>query len=351
MRSLERVRGVIAGGEVDHLAAQPMMMMFAARHAGVLYIEYTKDPKKLAEAQLRVIEDFGVDCALMCSDPAREVIDIAGEGSVKWFEDQGPAIAEDRAALLDKARLAELKVPDPHAEGRMHDRIRSIEICFEALQGETSIVGWVEGPMALAQELRGLNNVMTDVLDDPIFVRDLMDFTSEVAIVYAAAQIEAGADTIGMSDAAASMLGPRHYSDFVRPWQERIFTSLRQAHPDIILRQHMCGNITRLTPQMAALPVDIYEIDFPTDLAKARAALGPDRVVLGNVSTITDMLTGTPETVEAAAARCHEICGTYHIVGAGCELSPFTPPENVHAMVRFAREHTPGRSAPIPAGS
>ena len=60
--------------------------------------------------------------------------------------------------------------------------------------------------MALAQELRGLTRIMTDILDDPAFVRDLMDFTSEVAIVYAAAQIEAGADTIGMSDAAASMI-------------------------------------------------------------------------------------------------------------------------------------------------
>jgi uroporphyrinogen-III decarboxylase len=62
---------------------------------------------------------------------------------------------------------------------------------------------------------------------------------------------------------------------------------------------------------------------------------------LGNVSTVTDMLTGTPEVVEAAAAKCHQICGAYHIVGAGCELSPFTPPENVHAMVRFAHQHKP----------
>jgi uroporphyrinogen-III decarboxylase len=186
---------------------------------------------------------------------------------VKWFEDQGPAIAEDRAALVDKNRLKDFKVPDPGAEGRMHDRVRSIEICLNELAGETSIVGWVEGPMALAQELRGLNNIMTDVLDDPGFVRDLMDFTSQVAIEYAAAQIDAGADTIGMSDAAASMLGPQHYTDFVLPWQQRVFGSVRQAHPEVVLRQHMCGNVTRLTPHMATLPVDIYELDSSTNLA------------------------------------------------------------------------------------
>jgi uroporphyrinogen-III decarboxylase len=69
---------------------------------------------------------------------------------------------------------------------------------------------------------------------------------------------------------------------------------------------------------------------------------------MGNVSTITDMLTGTPADVEAACQRCHGICGPYHVVGAGCELSPFTPPENLHAMVRYAVEHTPG---PVAVGS
>jgi MtaA/CmuA family methyltransferase len=342
MRSLDRVRGIIAGNPVDHLPAQPMVMMFAAKHAGIPYIDYTRDARTLAEAQVKVVRDFGIECVLMCSDPAREVIDIAGEGSVKWFEDQGPAIREERAALLDKARLNEFRVPDPHREGRMVDRIRSIEICVEELGGETSIVGWVEGPLALAQELRGLNRIMTDIVDDPAFVRDLMAFTSEVAIVYAAAQIEAGADTIGMSDAAASMIGSRHYGNLVLPWQRRVLQLIRDSHPEVILRQHMCGNVAPLIAQMATLPVDIYELDFPTDLVAARAGLGPERVILGNVSTITDLLEGTPERVEAAASRCHEICGPYHIVGAGCEVSPLTPPENLRAMIRFANRQEPG---------
>jgi len=341
MHSLDRVRSIIAGKPVDHLPALPMVMMFAAKHAGIPYIDYTRDGKILAAAQLKVVRDFGIDCVLMTSDPAREVIDIAGEGSIQWFEDQGPAIAEERAALLDKARLNEFGVPDPHREGRMHDRIHSIEICLRELGGETSIVGWVEGPLALAQYLRGLTRIMTDIVDDPTFVRDLMDFASEVAIAYAIAQIEAGADTIGLSDSAASMIGPGHYRDLVLPRQRRILESIRDAHPEVILRQHMCGNVARLIPHMATLPVDIYELDFPTDLAVARAGLGPDRVILGNVSTITDLLEGTPQKVEAAARHCHETCGPYHIVGAGCEVSPLTPPENLRAMIRYASQHKP----------
>jgi MtaA/CmuA family methyltransferase len=352
MRSVDRVRSIIAGQPVDHLPAQPMVMMFAAKNAGVPYIDYTSDGTTLAQAQLKMVSDFGIDCVLMCSDPAREVSDIAGDASIKWFEDQGPVIVEERAALSDKARLTKFTVPDPHSQGRMHDRIHSIEICLRELGGETSIVGWVEGPLALAQELRGLNRIMTDIVDDPTFVRDLMDFASEVATVYATAQIEAGADTIGMSDAAASMIGPGHYRELVLPWQRRVLQSIRDAHPEVILRQHMCGNVARLIPDMATLPVDIYELDFPTNLATARGGLGPDRVILGNVSTVTDLLDGTPERVEAAAARCHEVCGSYHVVGAGCEVSPRTPPENLRALIRYASEHRaePSSSPPVQPG-
>lgn len=42
MQGLERARGVIAGRDVDHLPVQPMVMTFAARHAGVSYSECAK---------------------------------------------------------------------------------------------------------------------------------------------------------------------------------------------------------------------------------------------------------------------------------------------------------------------
>jgi MtaA/CmuA family methyltransferase len=316
-------------------------MMFAAKHLGIPFIEYTRDGRKMAAAQSKLVHDFGIDCLLTCSDPAREVIDIAGEGSINWYEDQGPAICEERAALIDKWRLSTFRVPDPLGGGRMHDRIKGIEAMHQEFGGEVSIVGWVEGPLALAAELRGLSRAMTDFIDDPGFMRDLLDFTAEVAVVYAEAQIQSGADTIGMSDAAASMMGPKYYREFLFPRQLRVAESIRQAHPEVLVRLHMCGNTDPLIPQMKQLPVQIFEIDSPTNLAAARAALGADRVILGNVSTITDMFEGTPEQVYQAARRCHQTCGKFHIVGTGCEVPPTTPNENLHALARYSQEHQP----------
>jgi uroporphyrinogen-III decarboxylase len=53
------------------------------------------------------------------------------------------------------------------------------------------------------------------------------------------------------------------------------------------------------------------------------------------------MLAGTPEEVYAAAGRCHGICGPNHVVGTGCEVPPETPPQNLLALVAYARDHAP----------
>ncbi|MDR3692737.1 MAG: uroporphyrinogen decarboxylase family protein [Fimbriimonas sp.] len=341
MTPRERIHRLCRGNEVDHLSAQPMVMMMAARHFGISFIDYTRDGLVMADAQLKFAEDFGVDVLLTCSDPAREVVDIAGEGSVVWLEDQGPVIDEEHAALANPEDLIGFRVPGVEPGGRMHDRVRAIERMRLTAGNHLSIVGWVEGPLALAQELRGLNRIMTDFFDDPKFVEDLLDFTSEVAIAYAPAQVEAGADTIGMSDAAASLIGPALYERFVLPRQIRVLRSIKSRFPEVLTRVHMCGDTNPLLHLMAQLPTDIVELDFPVDLTDARRKLSPQQVISGNVSTVTELIHGTPDSVSQAVAKCHAKVGPKFIVGSGCEVSPFTPPENIRAMASYAQEHQP----------
>jgi MtaA/CmuA family methyltransferase len=343
MGSLQRIRGLIEGEPIERLPVQPLIMQFAARHAGADYNDYVTDGRRLAEAQMAMADDYGIDCLMTCSDPARELIDIAGgdDSSVEWAA-SGPAIVESRALVLEKSRLSELRVPDPMAPGRMRDRVESIELMRSEAGPDVSIVGWVEGALALAAEMRGLSALMMDTYEDPVFLDELLDFTSQVARAYWKPQVDAGADTIGMSDAAASMMSPSHYERFIFPAQLRIVEDIRATRPDVVVRLHMCGRTDDLLPTMLRLPVDIFELDFPVDLGYAREVLGPDKVILGNVNTVEEMLTGTPEDAYAAAAKCHQICGPMHVVGTGCEVAPETPPENLRALVAYARDHAPG---------
>ena len=74
-------------------------------------------------------------------------------------------------------------------------------------------------------------------------------------------------------------------------------------------------------------------------VADARAAMGPDQVLAGNIDPVQDLRNATPEHVTSQLAVCREACTPRYIVGAGCEVPRDTPEENVRAMLAFAEAH------------
>jgi uroporphyrinogen-III decarboxylase len=82
--------------------------------------------------------------------------------------------------------------------------------------------------------------LMLDFYDDPVFVEELFGFVVEDATACARAQIQAGADIIGVGDAAASLVGPRVYEKFVWPYEKKLVDGIHAA--DGRVRLHICGN-------------------------------------------------------------------------------------------------------------
>jgi MtaA/CmuA family methyltransferase len=340
MTSLQRFRDTLDGRPTDHLPAQPFCMMYAARHLGVSYADYCRDHRLVVEGQLKLHEDFGIDCLVLSTDPARELIDMVGEGSVEWIDNQGPVVDESRAWLDDPRKLLSLSRPDPLGGGRMTDRVEGVRKLRKAVGDAASVVGWIEGPISGASELRGINHVMEDLIDDPAFAADLFDFVVDVEVAFARAQLDAGADTIGMGESATCLLGPAQYRDLALPRQRRILEQIRASHPHARLRFHCCGSTTHLLDLINTLPADMIELDYPVDLAHARTRL-PAKAISGNISTVETLVSGTPDDVYAAAAACHRAVGPRYIVGSGCDVAPMTPPDNLRALVRYARDHAP----------
>ncbi|MBK7930305.1 MAG: hypothetical protein IPJ98_23360 [Bryobacterales bacterium] len=162
MTGRERIEARIHHQPVDHLPFMPITMMFAADLAGVRYRDYAADHRVLAEAQLQTAERFGFDYVSVISDPAREASDLGG--MVEWYDHQPPAIVESAALLSEKTALAGLRLPAMEAPGRMRDRIEGVRALARAVGSEKIVEGWVEGPCALAADLRGVNTLMLDFL-------------------------------------------------------------------------------------------------------------------------------------------------------------------------------------------
>jgi MtaA/CmuA family methyltransferase len=308
-------------------------MMFAADHAGVKYQQYATDHRTLVEAQIQTATDFEFDYVSVISDPAREAADCGA--TIKYFPDQPPAIDEIHARLADKTSLASLTIPDPMGGGRMTDRVKGVALFKEYVDDEKLIEGWIEGPCAEAADLRGINTLMTDFYDDPAFVYDLFDFVLEMELQFARAQVEAGADLIGVGDAAASLVGPAIYEEFVWPYEKRMVDGLHALGTRV--RLHVCGNTRRILAGMGRLGCEIVDIDYMVPLAQAREQMGPHQVLLGNIDPVRVLRDGTPEFVAAAIAQCRHQAGPRYVVGAGCEVPRGTPPDNVRALVHYAQ--------------
>ena len=74
---------------------------------------------------------------------------------------------------------------------------------------------------------------------------------------------------------------------------------------------------------------------------KARAAMGPDQILLGNIDPVRILRGAAPETVRAAIAQCHQQTRPRYIVGAGCEVPRATPEANLRVLTDYARSTMP----------
>jgi MtaA/CmuA family methyltransferase len=337
MTSRERVLAHLAGRPVDRLPLMPITMMFAAVQTGARYRDYCTDYRVLVEGQIRTAEAFGFDYVNTMSDPAREAADCGAP--VEYFDSQPVALVEDQALLADKTKLVSLKIPDPLGGGRMHNALKGLALFKERVGKDKMIEGWIEGPSAEGADLRGINTLMMDFFDDPPFVRDLFAFVIELELRFAHEQLKAGADVIGVGDAAASLVGPDIYNEFVWPYEKKLVDGIHALGGKV--RLHICGNTRRILEGMGKLGCDIVDLDSMAPISEARQKMGPNTILLGNLNPVTVLRNGDSAGVTAAIAECHHQAGPRFIVGAGCEVPRDTPPENLHALCAYAHIHKP----------
>ena len=336
MTGRQRYMTVLRGEAPDSIPLVPISMQVASEHIGVPYLEYATDYRSLVKGQLAFAETYDVDHVSAISDPATEAADCGAE--VIYKEDSPPAMDEANALLADKDVLAKLTPPDPAQGRRMSNRLEVVRNLKEQVGTEKIVEGWVEGPVAEAADLRGINRLMMDFFDDPDFVHDLFEFVFEMEMSYARAQLEAGADVIGIGDAACSLVGPRIYEDFALDFHKRYAATLHEMGAKA--RLHICGDTRAIVPRFAELGMDIIDLDSMVPVADARTATGPKQILTGNINPVAVLRDETPDGVTRMIGECFEAANrNSYMVAAGCEIPRGTPAENLHALRDFARSH------------
>ena len=183
---------------------------------------------------------------------------------------------------------------------------------------------------------------MLSLYDNPVWVEDLLELCTQVEIAFALAQIEAGAQLIGLGDAIASLLSTQMYLKYALPYEQRIFQAVHAA--GAAARLHICGKTTRLLPYMAQSGADIIDLDWMVDLGAAAHSFAGQAAACGNFDPVAIMLQGTPDQVYSATLECHASGGERWFSAAGCEIPESTP----HALKMLAVDYNLHKKIRIP---
>jgi MtaA/CmuA family methyltransferase len=332
MNPLERLRRRLRGEPVDRPPNLDILMQRAAHHVGRPLRRYYLDHRVLVEANLAVREAFDLDVVQAISDPYREASDLGLD--VEWPEDALPLCRAP--LLLAPEDVVGLRVVDPASGRRMSDRLEAVRLMRHEVGDDVCVMGWVEGALALAGDLRGDAPLMLDLHDRPQWVSELLELLLEQGVAFARAQVEAGAHMIGLGDSIASLVSPRQYRQFALPYEQRVFAAVREA--GAIPRLHICGDTGHLVPDMARSGAEVVDLDWMVDLGRAAEAFGDGPAPCGNFDPVAVMLQGTPAEVAEAVRACAAAGGPRHLSAAGCEIPDGTPDANLRAQAQALRE-------------
>jgi MtaA/CmuA family methyltransferase len=328
VNAFERMMKRLQGEPVDRPPNFDIFMTFAAHHIGQPLSKYYRDHRVLVEANMAMLEDFDLDIVQAISDPFRETADFGAQ--IEFPADDLPV--SKKPLLEEPQAIRKLKPPNPSNGRRMNDRLEAIRSFRQKVGGEVPIMGWVEGALAEAADLRGVVNILEDLILRPTWVEELLEICVGVEIAFARAQVEAGADIIGLGDAIVSQISPKMYRRFALPYEKRIFQAVHEM--GALCRLHICGNTNHIFSEMVDSGADIIDLDWMVDMAAAAQGFGERVSFLGNFNPVAVMLRGTPEQVYQATMDCLKIGGLRCFSAPGCEVPDGTPHANLHAQAR-----------------
>ena len=326
MKSRERIYNVLEGKPVDRSPVVPLIMQYAAKNAGIPYSQYCRDYKSLVHADIKTYELLHYDMISVISDAFREAYDL---GENVEFPHDGVPYCKD-FILKEYSDISKLKKADPVNSERMSDRIKGVELFKKEIGEDVPVLGWVEGAFAQACDLRGVDNTMMDIYDNPDFLFELLEITADVEIKFAQEQIKAGAEFIGIGESVGSLVSEKIYRRFSLPYIKRIIDEIHKMNAKV--RLHICGDITQILTVVPEMNVDIIDLDWMVSIEKTREICGPDLVVAGNFDPVAVLLKGTPETIKKHIREEGEQAGDKYMVCPGCEVPPDTPIENMLAF-------------------
>jgi MtaA/CmuA family methyltransferase len=331
MTGRERVRCVLDGATPDRAPVLPILHTGLVPLLGASMREYATDAATMADVIIAGQRRFGYDGVQLSLGVIGEAEALGAR--VDQPADGAPVLAQQ--LLADGATLAELRERDPTSGGRMPMFFEATARVVDEIGDDAFVLPTMRGPLLIASQLRGVEQILMDCIDRPGEVEELLDFATDVALRLARRLLATGAGGLALGEATCSpnFISPRLYRELVHPRHVRLIGGLKEVGWGAV-GFHICGDTTPIMEDIIATRADFMDVDHQVPAERAREIVG-DRIALrGNLDPSAVLRFGSADEVRSATrALCRAVTGSRWIVSSGCDIPPGTPAENIAALV------------------
>ena len=339
MNSLQRVNAVVAGQIPDRVPVCLHNFMMATREAGVSMQDYRSKPEVIARTHLQALEEYGYDCLMIDTDTTM-LAEAMGAKSDCAAGEPGRITTPAINSLKEVDRL---KVINPETDGRIPAILEGVRLIAKQVGKEVAIRGNAD-QMAfdLACLVRGVQQFLMELATEPNnpLIHQLLEicYQGHLAVHRALSKAGAHLTSLGDSFAGPDVVSPRMFETFAKPYEQRLVKDL--AADGIFTVIHICGNTTKILPSLAEYDFCGFELDYKTEASLAKRTAGARHVLFGNVDPSGVIALGTPDTVRQKTAELISVWkpGGHFVLNAGCAIPASTPPENLRAFIKAARD-------------
>ncbi len=201
--------------------------------------------------------------------------------------------------------------------------------------------GWIEGTM-----LRGMENMLMDMIENPRFVHDVIDVAYQYNLVKVRRNVRAGADVIVLgddySDKNAPLMGPKFFEEFVLPRLRGVVQAAKEEGAYVI--KHTDGNIWSIMEMIVGTGIDCINPLEPVagmDIARVKRDYGVRVCLAGNIDCGDLLCRESPEKVKRVVRETIRTAapGGGFMLSSSNSIHSGVRPQNYLAMCEACREY------------
>ena len=198
--------------------------------------------------------------------------------------------------------------------------------------------------------LRGMENLMMDMLSDEEMAEAVLDMVEKMSTDRAMLYARAGVDILYLGDDIGMqhsiMMSEELYTEWIYPRLKRIITKVKEIRPDILVFYHSCGFVEPFIKYLIDAGVDVLNPiqSECMEFEEIYRTYGDQISFHGTIGTQTVMPFGTVQEVKENVKRNLDIAGSRGglFVAPTHLLEPEVPWENILAYVEACREYRTG---------